>query len=258
TLTLTLSNGILKDAQSRTGYIADNYQFQFDAPPQTGAIYTAGWSTCSNGSLAIGSSAIFYQCLSGTFYNLYWYPSASQAGGQCTPIYIDILPIQASTAASSARPVSQISDGQIQASTAASSARPVSQISDGQIQATTGTARPVSQISDGQIQATTGTARPVSQISDGQIQATTGTARPVSQISDGQIQATASVRSNASTSSVRPVSQISDGQIQATRTNGTIASASATAARYTGAAAPVVFSGELFGLAAGALAVAML
>jgi hypothetical protein len=33
-LTLTLINGILKDALGRTGYIASNYQFQFDGPPQ--------------------------------------------------------------------------------------------------------------------------------------------------------------------------------------------------------------------------------
>ena len=52
-------------------YIAANYQFQFDAPPQAGAIYTTGFSLCSNNSLALGGSAIFYQCLSGSFYNLY-------------------------------------------------------------------------------------------------------------------------------------------------------------------------------------------
>lgn len=52
-------------------YIAANYQFQFDAPPQAGAIYTTGFSLCANGSLALGGSAIFYQCLSGSFYNLY-------------------------------------------------------------------------------------------------------------------------------------------------------------------------------------------
>jgi hypothetical protein len=33
-LILTLADGILKDALGRTGYIADNYQFQFDGPPQ--------------------------------------------------------------------------------------------------------------------------------------------------------------------------------------------------------------------------------
>jgi hypothetical protein len=33
-LELTLSGGILKDAQERIGYVASNYQFQFDGPPQ--------------------------------------------------------------------------------------------------------------------------------------------------------------------------------------------------------------------------------
>lgn len=70
-LTVSLSNGVLTDNQGRTGYIAANYQFQFDGPPQAGAIYTAGWSVCGNGSLALGGSAVFYQCLSGNFYNLY-------------------------------------------------------------------------------------------------------------------------------------------------------------------------------------------
>ncbi|KAL8750237.1 MAG: hypothetical protein Q9184_006494 [Pyrenodesmia sp. 2 TL-2023] len=90
TLTLTLADGILKDAQGRTGYIAANYQFQFDAPPQSGAIYTSGFSACSNGTLALGGSNVFYQCLSGTFYNLYdrsWAP-------QCSPITINLLQLQ--------------------------------------------------------------------------------------------------------------------------------------------------------------------
>lgn len=90
TLTLTLADGVLKDAQGRTGYIADNYQFQFDAPPQAGAIYTSGFSACSNGTLALGGSNVFYQCLSGTFYNLYdrlWAP-------QCSPITINLLQLR--------------------------------------------------------------------------------------------------------------------------------------------------------------------
>lgn len=90
TLALTLADGVLKDAQGRTGYIADNYQFQFDAPPQSGAIYTSGFSACSNGTLALGGSNVFYQCLSGTFYNLYdrsWAP-------QCSPITINLLQLQ--------------------------------------------------------------------------------------------------------------------------------------------------------------------
>lgn len=87
TLELTLSNGILMDDLGRTGYIAANYQFQFDNPPQAGAIYTAGWTVCGNGSLALGGSNIFWQCLSGNFYNLYdryW-------AAQCSPITIETL-----------------------------------------------------------------------------------------------------------------------------------------------------------------------
>merc|ERR1712093_291986 len=127
-------------------------------------IYTSGFSVCSNGTLAIGDSAIFYQCLSGTFCNLY----DESTGAQCSPIYINILD---TGAAASSGAATQISDGQIQAPT--STAKPVTQISDGQIQAPTG--KPVTQISDGQIQApTSATGKPVTQISDGQIQAPTG------------------------------------------------------------------------------------
>ena len=270
---MTLSGGVLKDDQSRTGYIAANHQFQFDGPPQTGAIYTAGWSVCGNGSLALGGDAIFYQCLSGTFSNLY----DESTGDQCSPVYIDVLgggsasqasdgQVTATPAASAqtdgqvtgsavasqqtdgqvtgsavASPASQISDGQVQATTAAA----VSQLTDGQPQAATSAsvAAPVSQISDGQVQATTAAA--VSQISDGQVQATTGAA--VSQISDGQVQAT--------TAPASPVTQISDGQIQApTGANSTVAYPSQSVQAYTGAAMPTAVGGQLFGLAAAGLA----
>ncbi|KAA6416377.1 MAG: hypothetical protein FRX48_01097 [Lasallia pustulata] len=87
TLVLTLANGILTDAINRTGYIASNRQFQFDAPPQAGAIYTSGWTVCANSSLALGGSAIFYQCLSGTFYNLY----DQSTGAQCSQVYIQTV-----------------------------------------------------------------------------------------------------------------------------------------------------------------------
>lgn len=89
-LELTLEDGILKDGQGRTGYIASNFQFQFDAPPQAGAIYTSGFSICTNGTLALGGSNIFYRCLSGNFYNLYdryWAP-------QCSPVTIETLSFQ--------------------------------------------------------------------------------------------------------------------------------------------------------------------
>lgn len=92
-LELTLTNGILTDNDGRTGYIASNDQFQFDKPPQAGAIYTAGWSVCANGTLALGGSAIFYECLSGTFYNLY----DESTGAQCIAKFIDVVAVGAST-----------------------------------------------------------------------------------------------------------------------------------------------------------------
>jgi len=220
-LTLELANGKLTDAKGRTGYIAANNQLQFDAPPQTGAIYTAGFSVCSNGSIALGDSAVFYQCKSGNpnggesgaFYNLY----DDQAFDICTPATINVLPCGAGsvgqkpdgqpTGASATAPVTQIGDGQIQGPSAVPA--PISELSDGQPQVPTALATPVSQISDGQIQAPTGA--PVSQISDGQVQVPTGA--PISQISDGQIQAPTSVP--ATTAAGAPISQISDGQIQA-------------------------------------------
>ncbi|KAI9743734.1 MAG: hypothetical protein M1835_002868 [Candelina submexicana] len=90
TLTLTLNNGVLKDGKGRTGYIASNRQFQFDDPPQAGAIFTAGFSILNNGSLALGNSAIFYQCLSGSFYNLYDTNNAAQ----CNPVTVSVLTLQ--------------------------------------------------------------------------------------------------------------------------------------------------------------------
>ncbi|KAI5245403.1 hypothetical protein E4T42_06745 [Aureobasidium subglaciale] len=260
-LTITLANGVLTDDQGRTGYIAANNQFQFDKPAQTGAIYTAGFSVCSNGTLAIGNSAVFYQCLSGDFYNLY----DESTGAQCSPIYINVLAAGGSQASGTAGAATQIGDGQLQAPT---STRPVTQISDGQIQAST--AAPVTQISDGQIQASTG-AVPVTQISDGQIQAPTSTAAVVTQITDGQIQAPTSgakvtqisdgqIQAPTTRATGAVVTQIGDGQIQApTRpANGTVASPTASRpVAYTGAAAIPTFAGEML-LAAGALAVAFL
>ncbi|RPB06010.1 hypothetical protein L873DRAFT_1660735, partial [Choiromyces venosus 120613-1] len=75
---VTLEKGVLTDHLGRTGYIADNRQLQFDAPPQGGAIYTAGFSACPDGSLGLGGSNVFYACGSSDFSNLY-----------DTPIYPD-------------------------------------------------------------------------------------------------------------------------------------------------------------------------
>ncbi|KAJ4319899.1 hypothetical protein N0V94_003671 [Neodidymelliopsis sp. IMI 364377] len=260
-LTLTLQDGVLKDQAGRTGYIAANDQFQFDAPVQAGALQTKGFALCSNGSLALtagsrtAGATTFFQCLSGDFYNLY----ADSQGAQCSKIYIQAVNMGSGSGASqisdgqpqvTSAAVSQISDGQIQATTAAASVPVVSQISDGQIQATSA-GNVVSQISDGQVQATSA-GNVVSQISDGQIQATPAPSvtAVVSQISDGQIQATTAA------ASVPVVSQISDGQPQApiATGNATVSRPNATAsqpAEYTGAAASSA-------IGAGALAAGLL
>ncbi|KJK90924.1 hypothetical protein H633G_05213 [Metarhizium anisopliae BRIP 53284] len=223
TLVMTLKDGVLKDSHDRTGYIASNYQFQFDGPPQANALKSSGFSLCQNGSLALDGTTEFYRCLSGNFYNLYDRHWAEQ----CSPIDITtvvnvigdgqpqvhttVVPI----------PMCQIGDGQVQVrttpcasvpqaptKTAAPPAPPVSQISDGQIQGPPKTAAPpppVSQISDGQPQAPTHTEAPpppVSQISDGQPQAPTHTQAPpppVTQISDGQPQAPTNATTKAPT-----------------------------------------------------------
>jgi len=228
-LELTLSNSGLKDAAGRTGYIASNYQFQFDNPPQAGAIYTSGFSLCSNNTLALGGSAIWYQCLSGDFYNLYDRSWAAQ----CVPIYIEALVGSSSAAAT------QASDGQPAATTVVPT---LTQLTDGQPEVTSvvvtelsdGQPQAVTQISDGQIQAgTKTTAAPVTQISDGQVQAGSTTAAPVSQISDGQVQA-------GSTATAAPVTELTDGQPEAAT-----ATSSAAVATFTGAAHRDGLSGSL-------------
>lgn len=279
TLECKLDGGVLIDQADRIGYIASNYQFQFDAPPQAGALFTAGFSLCSNNSLALGGSAVFYQCYSGGFYNLYDRDWADQ----CSPVYLvaingdapaatqlpdgqPALTSQASAYPSQAPSeisLSQLPDGQPQVPTAAP-APVISQISDGQPQAPTAAPGPViSQITDGQPQVPTAApalpAPVISQISDGQPQVPTAAPAPsgpiISQISDGQPQV----------STAAPVSQISDGQIQVptggvlapSGSNYTLPNATASSPpQYTGAAATPVYG--LGVLAAGMIGVAAL
>jgi len=255
-LTLTLADGILKDAKGRTGYIADNYQFQFDGPPQAGALFTSGFSLCGNKTLALGGTAIFYQCLSGGFYNLYdrsWAP-------QCSPIYIEAMGGSTPSVVPTAS-VSQGTDGQVIATTA------VSQMTDGQVIATTGTV--VGQISDGQIQNPAATTMVhVSQMTDGQVIASPVPTVAVSQMSDGQIIATPQapaaavtektdgqpvapavtektdgqpVAPAATSAAAAAVSQSPDGQVVAVPTstvasNGTVATASPSVTQFPGTA----------------------
>lgn len=117
-LGITLKNGILMDPQGRTGYVASNQQFQFDKPPQAGAIWTAGFSVCQNGHLALGNDETWHRCLSGTFYNLYFH----SIGGQCIPSYFIARPVAAGDgpAPPSQNPPISITSGASSASASAS------------------------------------------------------------------------------------------------------------------------------------------
>jgi hypothetical protein len=72
---------------------------------QAGALFTGGWTLCSNGSLALGPSTIFYRCLSGDFYNLYDRNWAAQCGAihlsahQASPEVVNEVPPAAGGAA---------------------------------------------------------------------------------------------------------------------------------------------------------------
>ncbi|KAK6957203.1 hypothetical protein Daesc_002489 [Daldinia eschscholtzii] len=172
-LVLTLKDGSTFDAKDRTGYIASNYQFQFDAPAQAGALYTSGFSVCDNNILALGDSKTFYRCLSGNFYNLYdrdWAP-------QCSPVSIIAVPC------GSDDPASQIPDGQV-VGTSVVQTTIVTALPDGQPQVvTTSVPVPICQIGDGQVQQVT---TPCASVTP----SPTSTYVPVSEHTDGQIQVT--------------------------------------------------------------------
>lgn len=246
----------MTDSKSRIGSIVANYQFQFDGPPaQAGAIYTAGFSACSNGSLAIGGSAVFYQCLSGDFYNLYDRSWAAQ----CSPVEIMILPSSGSGAVTPGKPqgtaVAQIADGQIQAGVAV----PISE-TNGVPQVPTASLPKITQIGDGQIQVPTGGVSPpkntnsnakppsgpaITQIGDGQIQAPTGPAAPPKATQPSvQVPSVPGV----------PITQIGDGQIQV----GTATPVTPTPATYSGSAAIFSIGADVAALIAGVAAIGLL
>lgn len=220
-LVAALSDGVIKDSKGRTGYIASNYQFQFDGPPQAGAIYTAGFSVCGNGSLALGGSTVFYECQSGDFYNLYDRSWAAQ----CSPVEIAVSPCDGIDPPGDA---SQSPDGQV-VGTQVITTTVVVPISDGQPQVITTTVPiPLCQISDGQLQAHT---TPCASITSTVAPATTSAVAPVSQYSDGQIQVTPVTGGGAPTPGTT---------VSATAT----ASASASASASAGTVPPVVISGS--------------
>ena len=213
----------MKDAQGRTAYIADNYQFQFDSPPQAGAIYTAGFSVCSNSSVALGGSTVFYQCLSGSFYNLYntnWAP-------QCSPVDMNVIPCGGTPTGSGTTP----------------SGTPVAtQSSDGQPEGTS----VLTQLSDAQPNGPSATSAAVlTQLSDAQPNGPSATPIAMSQFSDGQPQMPSAL-----------LSQLSDAQPVATG-NATIAAPSPTITPFTGGAnLPVI--GQMAAAAGGLAALALL
>lgn len=87
---ITLRDGVLRDAQGRIGLIVLSRQFQFDGPPpQYGTLYAAGWLVTPRGTLALGNQTEFYQCMLGSFYNLY---DASIAP-QCSPVMFEVVEI---------------------------------------------------------------------------------------------------------------------------------------------------------------------
>jgi hypothetical protein len=84
---MSLKDTVLKDAKGRTGYIAANKQLQFDEPPQAGYETAVGFSICTNGTIALGDSAVFYACNSGDFSNIY----SESVAEQCEPIHLGAI-----------------------------------------------------------------------------------------------------------------------------------------------------------------------
>ena len=262
---MSLANSQLLDAQGRTGYIAANYQFQFDKPAQTGAIYTSGFSVCTNSSatrgdssvklLALGGTTTFYQCLSGSFYNLYdrsWAP-------QCSEVAIQVLPCSGSSSSAgvsstSAPATASVAPGVTTSTIATGTPSPATVISDGQPQGSSAvpvTPPKVTVISDGQPQAPS--AIPLAQLSDGQPNMPTAL---VSQLGDGQpIATTTAAAGAANPTGAVPISQITDGQPQAG--NATVV-ATPTITPFQGGAAVQTAVANFAAVAAGAIAIAML
>lgn len=171
-LVMSLKDSVAKDALDRTAYIASNFQFQFDGPPQAGAIYTAGFSLCPNGLLALGNSTQFWQCKSGDFWNLYdrhW-------AAQCDPVVFKAIPCGPGSEAMGAdHAIGAIVATQVVSTTM------VRPLADGQPQVIT-TEVPIAmcQIGDGQVQAHTTPCASITQ--------PLASATPLSQIPDGQVQ----------------------------------------------------------------------
>lgn len=89
TLSVTLQDGVLRDATGKIGSIVSSHQFQFNGPwPAEGTIFAKGWSITPENTLALGDNDIFYECLSGDgYYDLY----NEFIGTQCIPIQLEVV-----------------------------------------------------------------------------------------------------------------------------------------------------------------------
>lgn len=228
-LVITLNNGVLQDNEGRIGYIASNEQFQFNTNGQAGEKYTAGFSVCANNTLALGGSAVWYECLSGSFYNIY---DANWAA-QCMPVLLDVIAYTATSSATSASATATTAtDGQIGGSSAATTPASTSATASASVSTS--------------VSAVTSSAAVVSSISDHQIQGATSTSAIVSSTT---LSSTITPTSSAvTTSSAAIISSISDHQIQGPTSTSAIVTA------YTGAAAMPTAAAGLLLAAAGAAA----
>ena len=83
----TLSNGILKGRQSKVVYVDSDSRLYFGSPFRFNTALDAGFSICSNASLAYGDSTVFYKCFSEGSFGIFNEPS----GILCSPIFIDVV-----------------------------------------------------------------------------------------------------------------------------------------------------------------------
>ncbi|KAJ4290474.1 hypothetical protein N0V90_010691 [Kalmusia sp. IMI 367209] len=168
-LYLTLEDGVLTDGWKRTGSVVANHQFQFDGPPQAGAIYTGGFSVCQNDSLALGGTTRWWNCRSGGFFNLYdeW------IGAQCEEIRIIASFVDEPTSSSSSAAASSTASSTAESSGSSSNSTTASITSSAESSSSTLSAIPLTSING------TKPSGPVSRVSSASSTATpTGSGTP--------------------------------------------------------------------------------
>jgi len=226
----SLEDGVMKDSKNTFAYIASNGQFQNNPPsspqPQPGAIITAGYSVCSNGTLALGGSAIWWECNGGSRSAFY---DVSQ-GPQCYMIYFNVVPASTSSGTTAIIPTTTVSVATVS--------------SEGQGQGGT-TVTPVTESSEGQGGA--GSSATVA----------ASTVTPITVSSEGQGEAGTSATVAATT--VTPVTVAPEGQPGAG--NSTVVAPTATSSSLpiaTNGAAVFSIGAEFAAMVAGVAAIAML